>query len=284
MPPEVAPASCRPAPHKPNRGILTKTMNQIDRLFFCIFFLSAFIVTVPALSTPANEPIWSKKAVSFPVACYSNPRTDRRKVCKPFKIVSPDGKSYVHVEYRGNPGNQDYLVELSVVSGGKVLGAVGTPGFVEDEVLWSPDPKAFAISGSSNANTDYHLLVYRLNSSGLTRINPTRAALRDMVRSFPPCRALNATDLCRDIVEHPSDWIGFAAIDWMQNSSSIVVMAEMNESSIVGGILGQVLGYEIEIPTGKILRRMEAKEFAQHWQSSMAWKFRIPDPPDYADK
>jgi hypothetical protein len=59
-------------------------------------------------------------------------------------------------------------------------------------------------------------------------------------------------------------------------------MAEMNESSIVGGILSQVLGYEVEIPSGKILRRMEAKEFAELWQHSMAWKFEIPDPPECA--
>jgi hypothetical protein len=60
----------------------------------------------------------------------------------------------------------------------------------------------------------------------------------------------------------PSDWIGLAGIDWVNGSSSIIVMAEMNESSIVGGISGQVLGCEVEIPSGKILRRMEAKEFA----------------------
>jgi hypothetical protein len=245
--------------------------------------LSLFFFQISVSATP-NQPIWSKNAVSFPVACYSNSRPARQKVCKPFKIISPDGNSYVQVEYKRNPANEDSLVDLSVVSGGKPLGAVGTPGFAEDEVLWSPDSKAFAISGSSNANTDYHVLVYLLNPSGLTRINPARQALRDMVRSFPPCRALNATDECHDIVKHPSDWIGVAAIDWVNGSSSIVVMAEMDESSRVGGILGEVLGYEIEIPSGKILRRMEAKEFARRWQPSMAWKFSIPDPPEYSAK
>ncbi|HET6930271.1 MAG TPA: hypothetical protein VFI45_08105 [Candidatus Acidoferrum sp.] len=252
-----------------------------NRKFQLFASLSLFFFPISISATP-DQPLWSKNAVSFPVACYSDSRPARQKICKPFKIISPDGNSYVQVEYKRNPKNEDSLVALSVVSAGKVLGAVGTPGFVEDEVLWSPDSKAFAISGSSNANTDYHLLVYLLNSSGLTRVNPARSALRDMVRSFPPCRALNATDECHDVVKHPSDWIGVAAIDWVNGSSSIVVMAEMNESSIVGGILGQVLGYEIEIPTGKILRRMEAKEFAQRWQSSMAWKFNIPDPPEYA--
>jgi hypothetical protein len=61
-------------------------------------------------------------------------------------------------------------------------------------------------------------------------------------------------------------------------------MAEMNESTRVGGIPGQVLGCEIEIPTGKILDRMGAGEFAERWQHSMAWKFDIPDPPEYSAK
>ena len=52
----------------------------------------------------------------------------------------------------------------------------------------------------------------------------------------------------------------------------------------MGGIPGQALGYEIEIPTGKILDRMGAEEFAERWQHSMAWKFDIPDPPEYSAK
>jgi hypothetical protein len=259
-------------------------MHQFSRPLFRFFFVSLSIATLLTPSAPANEPIWSKKAVSFPVVCFSNSRRERQKVCRPFKIVSPDGNSYLQVEYKRNPLNEDSLADLRVVSGGKLLGAARTPGFVEDEVLWSPDSRAFAISGSSNANTDYRSFVYILNPSGLTRINPARAALRDMVRSFPPCRALYATEDCHDVVKHPSDWIGVAVIDWVNDSSCVVVMTEMNESSIVGGILGQVLGYEIEIPTGKILRRMEAKEFASRWQPSMAWKFNIPDPPEYSAK
>jgi len=245
--------------------------------------LSLFSFQFSISATP-NQPIWSKNAVSFPVVCYSNSRPARQKVCKPFKIISPDGNSYVQVEYKRNPGNEDSLVDLSVVSGGKALGAVGMPGFVEDEVLWSPDSKAFFINGNNNANTDYHVYVYLLRDSGLTIVDPLHHALKDMIRTFPACRALNPYEHCEDVVEHPSDWVGVAGIDWVNGSSSIVVMLEMNESSMVGGILGQVLGYEIEIPTGKILRRMEAKDFARRWQHSMAWKFNIPDPPEYSAK
>ncbi len=242
------------------------------------------LLALPAEGSLANKPIWSKNAVSFPVLRYQNSRKTRKRECVPFKIVSPDGNSFVQVKYTLSSLGQDSLVTLSVVSGGRVLGNVGTPGFVEDEVVWAPDSKALFITGNSNANTDYHVLVYLLKPPGLIRINPSQAALQDMVQSFPPCRALNASDECQDIIRHPSDWIGTAGIDWVNGSSAIVVMAEMNESSRVGGILGQVLGYELEIPSGKILRRMEPKEFARRWQHSMAWKFRIPDPPEFVNK
>lgn len=43
----------------------------------------------------------------------------------------------------------------------------------------------------------------------------------------------------------------------------------------------QVLGYEIEVPSGRILRRMQPKEFARRWQHSMAWKFNDPGPPEF---
>jgi hypothetical protein len=50
----------------------------------------------------------------------------------------------------------------------------------------------------------------------------------------------------------------------------------------MGGIMCQVMGYEVSVPGGTIARRMEASEFARRWQPSMAWKFNIPDLPEYA--
>jgi hypothetical protein len=44
-----------------------------------------------------------------------------------------------------------------------------------------------------------------------------------------------------------------------------------------GGIMCQILGNELDAATGKTLQRMQPKEFAGKWQTSMAWKFH--DPP-----
>jgi len=230
-------------------------------------------------SSLANKPIWSKSATSFRFGCDE----DERKECKPLKIFSPDRKSFVQISYVPNPRDPSLeRVTLTVVREGKLLGSADPPGTVEDEILWAPDSKAFFINGNNNANTDYHLIVYRLEKAGVTVFKPATDALQDMVHSFPPCRAKNAMDNCKARASDPGGYIGIAGLDWIEGSSAVVVMAEVSESSEVGGILGQVLGYELEVSTGRILRRMEPKEFARRWQHSMAWKFEIPDPPEYA--
>jgi hypothetical protein len=72
-----------------------------------------------------------------------------------------------------------------------------------------------------------------------------------------------------------------SGVDWVADSSAIVVMAEVPCSGGYGGIMCQVQGYEPEIPTGKIRERMAPRECKKLWQKSMAWNFHIPDPPEY---
>jgi len=71
-----------------------------------------------------------------------------------------------------------------------------------------------------------------------------------------------------------------SAIDWTTDTS-LVDMAEVPCTSYYGGIMCQVMAYEIEIPTGKILNSISPSQFKQRWQGSMAWDFRIPDAAEY---
>jgi hypothetical protein len=45
----------------------------------------------------------------------------------------------------------------------------------------------------------------------------------------------------------------------------------------------QVMGYELDVPTGAIVRRMSAKDLAKKWQKGMAWKFQDPGPAEYCN-
>jgi len=254
--------------------------NPRKLLLYCTAL--GILLSLSPESSLANKPIWSKSATSFRFGCDES----ERKECKPLKIFSPDRRSLVQVSYVPNPRDPSLeRVTLAVVREGKLLGSADPPGTVEDEILWAPDSKAFFINGNNNANSDYHFAVYRLLDSKLSVVSDlTEHALQDMVRSFPPCRAKDPYDKCKELAADPDGYIGTAAIDWVQNSSAIVIMAEVTCSSSMGGITCAVLGYELEIPSGKLLRRMEPKALASRWQHSMAWKFNIPDPPEFADK
>jgi hypothetical protein len=199
------------------------------------------------------------------------------------RIVSPDGRSAVEVSYNKLPDDPDILAgTLRVSSFGRDRGEVDLVASVEDEITWSPDSKAFFINGNENANGWDLLAVHRLDDPQLGPGYVAREVKQDTFRSFPPCQANPSTvDDCSELGTEPYDYIGVVALDWIGNSSRMVVMTETPCSSRFGGISCQFLGYEIEVPSGKILRRMEPKEFAKRWQHSMAWRFQIPDPPTF---
>jgi hypothetical protein len=237
------------------------------------------IALVSAANSIANKPTWAKKGTTFPVWC-SRPF----KGCKLLRIPSPDAKSSVEISYTINSDDPDIeLASLRVTTLGKDVGEVQPVGTVESELTWSPDSKAFFINGNDNGYGDDHLAVHMLDDPHLGPGYITSEVEQDMVRSFPPCQAEDPIDNCAELAAN-HDYFGVVGLDWIGSSSKIVVMAQVICSSSMGGIMCQVLGYELEVPSGKILRRMEPKEFARRWQHSMAWKFRDPGSPEFKTK
>jgi hypothetical protein len=246
--------------------------------FLLLLFAQAFSAQKPASpAAPApNAPIWSKKGISFPLACP--PFTS----CRALRIASPDGKNAVKVEYERVAGDID-AAALKLSIAGKSAGYLSTSvDLVEEEIVWSPDSKCFFINGNYNGYVDEIAGVYCIDQPNFALAHIMQYVEEDMAHSFPPCRATYLSEKqCAQMAADPSSYLEVLALDWIHGSSEIIVMAEVPCDSMWGGIMCQVLGYEIAVPSGKILRRMEPKEFARRWQHSMAWKFRIPDPPEY---
>lgn len=228
----------------------------------------------------AEKPTWSKKGVSFAGRCFAH----KEENCQPLTIVSPDGQKVLELLYRKIMFDNDgYVVSavVRVMKNGAPSGEVSLSGWAEDEIVWSPDSTAFFVTESDGGEGPRFVVVYRLDDLKAESPSVIAAVQRDMVASFPPCKAKYALpEFCNGLAKHPGD-INVVAVDWGNGSSSIVVMAEVPCTSAYGGIMCQVLGYEVEVTTGRILSRMSAKEFAVRWQKSMAWKFRVPDPPKY---
>ena len=223
----------------------------------------------------ADGIIWAKKAVAIRGDCYGK---------RPQKILSPNGEVTVQVLCHAADKNSDPVRYFRITD---TAGRTNDAEFEDqyergDELLWSPDSTEFLVNGSQNSFSGYYVNVYRLESKGLEKLDVNEAAQRDMVVTFPPCKAIyfGQQPDCHAIEKNPE--YNMSAIDWVPGRSAIVVMAEVPCASEYGGIMCQVLGYELEVPTGKILSRMTAKELKKRWQPSMNWKMNIPDPPEYA--
>ena len=114
----------------------------------------------------------------------------------------------------------------------------------------------------------------------MRKLEISASAQRDMVASFPPCKASNRDEtLCAKIAKDPE--YNISGLAWADGGSAVIVMAEVPCSSSYGGIMCQVLGYKLDVVTGKVLQRMTARELKSRWQQAMAWQLRIPSPPIY---
>jgi hypothetical protein len=283
------------------------------------FAFRAVILLVVTQAALATNPTWAKKAVAFPSRCdadsnggneNASPRTAlapavRSAACKAIIIPSPDGRSKVEVAYKKvtiesdypNPILQAYLRVTAPRMG--THDAALPDGFQNIDLLWSPDSRAFFVNGGNGGGYwGFWVYVYLADDPTKPR-DLTEAAQRDMQKQFPPCKAAypngddpggcktsSRPDLttcakaeAKTITKDDPEF-NLAGIDWV-NASTLLVMAEVPCSSSRGGIMCQIMGYESEIPTGRILKRVDAKQLKLDWQKSMAWDFRVPEPPLY---
>jgi hypothetical protein len=136
------------------------------------------------------------------------------------------------------------------------------------------------VNGSESVHAGNDFVVYRIDSD---RISPARigaAAQRDLAATFPPCKASGLDKkACQRIAA--SAEFNVSAIAWTRGSSRLVVFAEVPCSSSYGGIMCQVMGYELDVSTGRVLLRMPALELKRRYQAQMAWPMRIPGKPIY---
>jgi hypothetical protein len=230
------------------------------RLSICVLML------VPSFAW-AGKPNWAKKGVGFSGDCKSD--------CRPQRIIAPDKKSVIEVLY--HDGAAYLRVSAPDQPPREIHDAFNSP---RNDLLWAPDSKAFFVDGGAGMTSPAYVQVYLVEDAQLRPLDVTQQAEQDMVKSFPPCKALYLDQAaCRKMETRPG--YNLTAIDWADDSSALVVMAEIPCTSNFGGIMCQVLGYELEVPSGKILNRMEPRELKAEWQKSMVQRFMIPEQPQY---
>jgi len=234
----------------------------LQALFFFPLPISAQDRTIPT-----EKPIWAKNATVL----------DCRRSRVP--IEAPDHLASVRTVCLKAAGNfVPYELELTTADGKRQEVSLRMGA---NEALWAPNSKSFLVNGGESAIAGFFVDVYQILDSGRVSVRTvTNAAQRDMVRSFPPCRASHRIEKeCAEYAHDPE--YDMSGLGWSGDSSAVYVFAEVPCGSRYGGIMCQVLGYELSVPNGRILRRLSAKQAKQEWGTLAAWKIRIPEPPEY---
>ncbi len=233
----------------------------------CLRTCALFLVLTP-LAAFAGKPNWIKHATGFAGQCQSG--------CPTVHVAAPDKTTSVEVLY------QDGGAYLRVTEAGKpareIHDVFTSP---RNDLLWAPDSKAFLVDAGEGMTSPSFVQVYLLDDPQLRSIEVTHLIGEDMVKSFPPCQALFADPVgCRKIAASPD--YNMTAITWTKDSSALVILAQVPCTSNFGGISCQSMGYEVEVPSGKILKRIPPAEFKKEYQKFMEQKYDVPIAPQYA--
>ena len=231
---------------------------------FSLLILCSFAI----LAHAAEKPIWAKAATLLPGV---------RNHAAPEQIVSPDGKVVLQVRHRVRKGDDD-LLYIHVEAPKDRLRDVDLDEGAH-EILWAPDSSAFLVNGSTSGYAGFFTTVYQFGPDGFRKLHLTEAAQQDMVTSFPPCKAsYRSESLWKKIASNPE--LNMSGLSWI-GPSQIVVIAEVPCVSTYGGIMCQIQGSVLNVPDGRIVERLTARELKTRWQKSMAWSMHIPDQPAY---
>ena len=216
---------------------------------------------------------WSTAGIALPGDCQESTQVQL--------VRAPDDRTSVEVRCAGLSPNREVLTfRILTSAGAQVDSQIEVKSWRPQEIVWAPDSSAFVVNGSESAYAGNEFILYRFLNGRAVETRLTAAAQRDMALAFPPCRAsgLREPD-CQAIAGNPQ--FNMSVIAWAVDASAVVVFAEVPCSSAYGGIMCQARGYHLEVPTGRILARMDAAEFKRRYQAQMAWPMLIPDRPSY---
>lgn len=244
-------------------------MGRIVQSLFgiCLCLLAGTSVLVPKVSA-SDDATWAKRATPFGLSCSSHNQL----------IRSPDRQRSVEVLcVKHGDGDRTFSLRVTDPNGGRATLPLRDGA---KELLWSPDSSAFFINGSESAYAGFFVTAYQIRSGKPQEHVITGQAEKDMVATFPPCKAANRDKTeCASEARNPQ-W-NMSGVGWATDSDSIFVFAEVPCSSSHGGIMCQVMGYRINATDGSILQRLTADQVKVRWAGMMGWHMHVPDPPVY---
>jgi hypothetical protein len=177
-----------------------------------------------AFAIPAyaiDGPTWARQASPLDIRCSSPARN----------IASPDKVWTAQVTCHTRK-DDDPIYSLRVTDkAGRMFDVPLRER--SQELLWAPDSTAFLVNGSQAGYWGFFVDVYNVTANGVDRHEVTDLAQRDMVTSFPPCRAANSDKVsCARVTKNPQ--YNMSGLGWASDSRSIFIFAEVPCSSSYG--------------------------------------------------
>lgn len=154
------------------------------------------------------------------------------------RVASPDGRGEVSLRLIEPRGEEPFRTALKIRARNKTFEGKVNFG-LDSEVLWSPDSKAFAITGSSDgANGLYWTTVFLVEANRLVEIPLTEKIWQ----------AFGHPVKC-GWAESPN----VGAVTWIRPSARLLVAAEIIHHSNCDSF-GTFTAYEIDVPSKRIIK------------------------------
>ena len=209
--------------------------------------------TLVILAAVSGSPVWATKL-------YSNLATPVYDLAAKSKgLSSPDGLKTIHAKELDAPAGSPWPFKVWVSYNGKDH-LVLAGGYVNAEIIWSPDSNAFSLTYSDGgAVGQYHVLIYKIEARGLRAFEPVPNGGK-FFRTY-----------C-DPMEEPN----VGAIRWGNESKSLFVALEVPPHSSCAG-MGTFRVVEITISEAKGLRMYNQLEAKQLFAESLGEELKNAD-------
>jgi hypothetical protein len=199
-------------------------MEGMPKTIKSLLLFGILAITMAASGFPRRAGLWSRSAIFI----WSVPES--------LTLASPDGSKRITIQPIREPTSDATTVVTIEANGRSYATEIGS--WVNAEVAWSPDSKAFFVTYSDGGNVGtYHVKVFYVTPTGLNIIEPV-----------PNGRTLWIPK-CFD-AERPN----VAAIGWSKDSSRLLIVVQVPPHSSCAS-MGTFRSYEIALPRGTVVAK-----------------------------
>jgi hypothetical protein len=192
-----------------------------------------------------QEGVYSKVASTAPIDGVTSVTTE---------FLSPDGLKRIVV--KSKPMSQP---EVFVRVAGNEY-PVGFSPWPCPEFQWAPDSEAFFLTFSDGGTVgNYKVFVYYPSKEGVKVLDPTSAVEKDFLARYPKC--------------FDPEIPNFGGITWLKDSRRLLVAAEVLPHSNCD-MMGTFAAYEIEVPSGRIVKKYGQLVAKQHFWNLLGPELR----------